>query len=188
MKLSRRQWFRKNGLLIPAAIGLARPSLAQTLIINSFRFAAAGGGGTFGKESIGGFNAGTSRIFYFPFTAPENGTIQTLHWYGSAASDTALGVAVYSDSSGAPNALLAQDSGNATATSTPGWHTLNLSLAISSGTVYHFAFWGAGSVTYYYDAVAGGRTSALLTFENWPDPASLDSTTVRQPSIYATYT
>lgn len=46
MRLSRRQWFTKAGLLIPA-VGLIRPTLAQTLLINSYRFAAGGGPDTY---------------------------------------------------------------------------------------------------------------------------------------------
>lgn len=53
MKLSRRQWFTKAGLLIPAC-GIIRPTLAQTVLINSYRYASGGGGGsTVSEDTVG---------------------------------------------------------------------------------------------------------------------------------------
>lgn len=63
MKLSRRQWFSKAGLLIPAA-GLIRPTFAQTVLLNSFRFPVAGAAVAFdvAANSGGGLAAATSVI------------------------------------------------------------------------------------------------------------------------------
>lgn len=143
----------------------------------------------FGKTNIGGSTGSTGRIFYYEHTAPESGTVNSMSWYGDdgAAAGTALGTAIYNDNGTNPGTLGAQDTGNSTVDAAA-WYTNNISFAITGGTSYWLAFWGAATMNYRYDVGTNSKTAAILTFENWPDPASIDSSSTRIPSLYATYT
>lgn len=55
-----------------------------------------------------------------------------------------------------------------------------------NGKMILLVFWTGG--TYYYDAVAGGRTGNTFSFETYQDPWQTSSATSRRPTIYATYT
>lgn len=144
---------------------------------------------TFGYTSIGGTSASSSQAVACKFTAPgENGDISTISVYSSTASGTqAEGAAIYSDSAGSASAKLVEDSGNATATTTPAWLDITVTYSFTAGVVYWLARF-ANSVLYYYDTGSTNQQNRkTATFETWPDPFAASAVADRVVSIYATY-
>lgn len=104
------------------------------------------------------------------FQAVASGTLKSIRLYFSGAGSGNAKVAIYSDSSGSPNALLASASGACAA----GWNTINISdVTIVSGTYY----WLAHVVLCdsYLQAVGSGGVSKYksVTYSTFtfPDPA-----------------
>lgn len=143
----------------------------------------------FGNPSIGTSSAATANIIFCKFVATETGRISSISYYVSATSGTvSCAAAIYSDSSGVPLNKLAEDTGNQTATTTPGWVTINISLNVTKGTTYWLARWTDASANIYWDT---GETNQYYvqgaTFETWPDPEAGTGTLFsRSVSIYAT--
>lgn len=144
----------------------------------------------FGNPSIGASSAATANIVFTKFTATDSGTVTSISYYVAAASGTvACAAAIYSDSAGVPLNKLAEDTGNQTATTTPGWVTINISLAITKGTTYWLARWTDASANVYWN---NGATDQYYVqgavFETWPDPeAGTGTKFARAVSIYATF-
>lgn len=125
----------------------------------------------------------------------ETGTATTMTFYSmsNTGGNISVGGALYNDSSGSPNNLVAADSGNATVTTTAAWYTVNLSASLTSSGVYWMFNWsGADSRNYYYDSGDTNQTAtagAGWTWETWNDPfGSVTSRYARKVSVYVTYT
>lgn len=150
---------------------------------------------TFGYTSIGATST-TGAIGLCKFTAAaENGDITSMTAYAETLTGSGSlnhGKAIYSDSAGAPNAKLAEDSGNVTVTEDPAWATNNITYSFAASTVLWLGMWTdstGGNQWYYYDTGATNQRAAKTgTFETWPDPFSSPTYTARKVSIYATYT
>ena len=147
---------------------------------------------TFGKTAIGGTNAsrGGDTATACRFTLSENGTVSQMSWYGARSAGNAnMAVAIYSDSGGNPNALLATSSAVAINSATPQWWNFTISVALSTGD-YHLVFLTDASVEMYYDTVSGlsDVDNTGVTYPTFPEPFSVDATQDREVSIYATYT
>lgn len=102
------------------------------------------------------------------FKAVKSGTLKSIQVYFDGGSGNAK-VAIYSDSSGSPNALLASASGACV----NGWNTINISdVTIVSGTYY----WLAHNVDcYWLRGVGSGGTAkykaATYSSFSFPNPA-----------------
>lgn len=152
---------------------------------------------TFGFTSVGASHqskGSSQQLDTCVFTSTEAGTITsiTANWQTFAAGNA--GNAVYADSSGAPGAKLAEDSGNVAlvVNSTDSWYTTNLSLSISA-TTYFLALWqsnAANQNAIAYDAGATNQNATkTATFETYPDPFGVPTgQNARKVSVYATYT
>ena len=146
--LSRRQWFTKAGLIIPAA-GLLRSTLAQTVLINSFRYAGGGGGGC-GNTLQQTIEPGTDAFinnddfdkFSTKFTASFTGVIcrLDLRIKKLGAPGGTMKASIWSNSSNLPGTLIGNtsDSYNMTdaGTSFAYFSFTNVSASVTSGTVY----------------------------------------------------
>ena len=102
------------------------------------------------------------------FQAVKSGTLKSIRVYLDGGS-AGVKVALYSDNSGSPNALLV----SATAACTTGWNTINVSdVSIVSGTYYWI-----GHITdnYYLPAYNSGGTAlykaASYSSFTFPNPA-----------------
>ena len=160
---------------------------------------------TFGYTSVGATLATiTDGIIRLSAThaAPENGTINTLHFYsGYSGSGTNCLVrpVLYKDSD---LSLVTYGGENSYSTPAPGteeWKTLDITDAsLTSGTNYDLGVWvnstsGGNACRYRYDTDASySLKSDTYTYHatNAPaDPAVIDSTlTSRRMSLYGTYT
>lgn len=157
---------------------------------------------TFGYTMAGASNGALDGIEGSVFSTTEAGDVTklTVNAKAGPSSGGTIGVAVYSDNSTAPNAKLAEDSGNATLTTSFSWYDLNLSYNVTGSTAYWLIGWphrtsGLNVPSMAYDTGGstnqGRRRSAGITFETWPDPfgTSLDADPPEWIfSIYATYT
>lgn len=145
---------------------------------------------TFGYSTVGASYTFSGSPRGTKFTAPENGEIVSITNYAYVGGSTALGAALYSDSSGTATSLLAEDSGNESVT-TVGWYTMNVSYSMTGSTAYWLCRWlNNAAGRYYYDT---GDTDQLdfcsgATFETWPTTWSSGGKLARKMSIYATYT
>lgn len=116
--------------------------------------------------------------------------ITSITYYAKANSGTVdCACAIYSDDSGAPDVLLAQDKGNQTIDTTAQWVTININCPIVSGQSYWLFKWASASSYVYWDT---GDTNQYniqgATFETWPNPITPGTYFDRKVSIYATYT
>ena len=149
---------------------------------------------TFGFTGVGGTAADSDVRSGSKFSTTESGTVTSVSNYIKASAGTVqLALAIYSDSSGSPNALLAEDSGNSTVDTTAAWRTNNLSLSVSASAAYWLIRWvgvTTNTASYYYDAGETNQRAfnASGTFETWPDPFGAPTFSARKVSIYATYT
>lgn len=180
-------------LNIDEAEGLLTVTIDRTWLDNAvypvrvdptFGYTTAGATAVAFGNTVAGFQNATS---------VESGTVTSISAYRDIQTGTSAGgVAIYNDLTSSPNALLAQDTGDQTITTTAQWLTWTISSSISAAT-YWLAF--AQSVTnarMYRDTGAVGdilKQETAFTFENWQDPENEDTTvTNRLYSIYATYT
>jgi hypothetical protein len=136
----------------------------------------------------GGNHAGSANaIDGSPYVCPADGTASSIAVDLFAAS-VSLHCAIYSDSGGAPQSLLAQS-----VTLTPpvaGWNTLSLTspLNLSGGTTYWLMFNGDGSMSTYYNTGGTDKyqspTSGVVAF---PNPISASGSSTANYSIYVNY-
>lgn len=154
---------------------------------------------TFGNTDIETANEGSNgKIIGLKFTAPSGGgdiTKMSFYTRMQAGGPTAFGAAIYSDNAGSPDALLAQDSGNATVAASPAaatWYDINIAYTFSSLQVLWLFIWSGDdtNMAYFFDTDAGTNFAFLTTgtFESWPNPMTEDGTLGRIFSLYATYT
>lgn len=150
---------------------------------------------TFGQTAIGtlNWNSTPASILFNKFTAPNQaGTITKLSVYAKDGSggSFATGGAIYADNAGVPGTKLAEDSGNATvSSSTFAWYDIPVSYTFSANQVLWLAFWGNSNNLYYAYENTGGTLSynSVPTFETWPAPNTVSNPSTRLLSIYATF-
>ncbi len=154
-------------------------------------FAATCSAATFGNTSIGAnFNNGSANPLCTVYTAPANGTVTSISWYGRVQVAGSGAAAIYSDSGGAPNVVLAQSSVVSVPT-VAGWNTFTLSQAITSGTPYWLCVTKDQNYDTQYDTGAANQSTYDVgtpgaTFPSpWPGGSSFLNWAI---SIYATYT
>ena len=132
---------------------------------------------------------GSTRISFSKTTVPAGSTISSVSVHTSTVSPTGnVQVAVYSDSSGAPDSLLTNST---TATLVSGWNALSVTpyYFASSTTIWlAFQFQNSNSVLYQ----TGGPTNSRYEFNSFgtlPNPAGTTSTyEATSFSQYANYT
>lgn len=128
------------------------------------------------------------------FTAPANGTISKISVYVSSYfSSSNLRVAIYSDVAGVPTTKLAESGSATSVTGGNQWYDVNISLAITSGTVYWLVFWSSGAdFDSQYDTPGDvsnqGTFDSTATYPTWDDPYIQGFALDRKYSVYATYT
>ncbi|MBI3931310.1 MAG: hypothetical protein HY325_04740 [Chloroflexi bacterium] len=150
---------------------------------------------TFGYTTIGG----TSQLVFndnkrgSKFTLSETGRVQSLTFYGStgggAQSPFVVKMMVYSDSAGAPNALLGTTA-EITISSTDQWRTASFTSPISLAAGSYWLVNHHGTrVDMFYDTGTTNQAAANAdTYSDGPsDPFGTPTYTARQYSIYATY-
>ncbi len=144
---------------------------------------------TFGKNTVGGSTDTVTQgnVFGSKFIAPDNGTITSITAYIYSFNAGQAQVMIFSDTNGAPNALLVS-SGIQNIIEAAQWVNFQLSLPINQGSTYWICVnaVSSGGVIYFYDQgqtnqFVTGIVSATNTFQN-PTFAS------NAMSIYATYT
>ena len=149
---------------------------------------------TFGNENTGGtgISFAADRIHCMTETAPEAGTVVSVHaWLANTSGDTFYG-GLYDDDSG-PNALIAGDtSGEASASNTAHEHTSTCSGSFGAETV-----WTSINVDGLYTAYYDSDTKPVIEWDDgvsagtWPDPiaeSGASGTANRDYEWYVTYT
>jgi hypothetical protein len=144
----------------------------------------------FGYATVGGTTSGVSGYKYgCRFQAPRTESISKIRIYFKGTSGIINAKAgMYSDSSGAPNALLGATSAVAV-TTTASWveFTFSSPISVTAGTYYWLALIADGSLTYYYDA---GVTSQIASnvddyADSFSDPFGSPAYADRKMSIFA---
>lgn len=151
---------------------------------------------TFGN-TVAGTNANNGvGIYCNSFVAPGSGTITSISSYAGGNNTTSgfVGHAIYSDSAGAPNTLIASDNGSPAATAvsiTGAYISSSVRASIVSGTTYWLCSWASSGVVFRYYTV-NGQTAAnttAFTYESWPGTyGTVTTQSAHGYSIYATYT
>jgi formylglycine-generating enzyme required for sulfatase activity len=148
---------------------------------------------TLGYTSVGASDSfGLAENFVFaagPYTASENGTIDSVSVRTGSAVGITLGV--YNDSSGTPGTLVA-DSAGGTSTS-GGWTTQAVSGSLVSGQAYWVAWNTSVASDFKYDTPASQQiefAASAYSAGTLPGsfPGSPTEVTNRQYSAYITYT
>lgn len=156
---------------------------------------------TFGNLSTGSSptdDPSNNTIWVKALTTPaSNGTLTSISVYGNIlAGAPQLGVALYSDSAGVPNARLAQEvTTRGSFAAGFGVVTTNLSVAVSSGVQYWFGilmFPNAPSddANIHFDS-SGGATELYFQVTGLAFPATMSGATAESTerwSVFGTYT
>ena len=106
------------------------------------------------------------------FQAVKSGTLKSIRVYFYGSNGVGVKVAIYSDNSGSPNALLASGSAKCNA----GWNTISVSdVAIVSGTYYWLGHvFQPDKYSWIYAKTSGGtalyKTATYSSF-TFPNPA-----------------
>jgi len=177
--------------------GVLSVTIPQEFLDNAAYPIRHAAGLTFGYTSVGGTEDNTTAANANNAASPaESGNVTKLTTYGRQQNGSmVVGVAIYSDSSGAPDSKLAEDSGNGNLPVSSAWVDVNISYSFAASTTYWLVNWTSVNAPYggYYnfDSI-GGYTRNRYTaaaFENWPATwASAGTNASRRISIYATYT
>lgn len=151
-------------------------------------------GATFGYSTAGASSGSTTNCAGSKYTMnAETGTLTSINCRCKAASGTiSVYAALYSDSSGAPNALLAQQS-SATGSvgTTASWVSVSMnSYSLANGGVYWLWEGGSASMTIYWDSGATNQynVQGMGSPPTWSNPITPGTYNTRKLSIYATYT
>lgn len=147
---------------------------------------------TFGYTSIGGSSWGTedNKQRACKFTLSEDGVVTQISNYCKTVwAASVMKCAIYSDDTGAPNALMGTTSETNLTQDTLQWWDFSCNISLSAGT-YWLVSWTASIPTGYYDEGAASQSKrATHAYGDWQDPfGATDETQDRQMSIYATYT
>lgn len=149
----------------------------------------------FGYTSIGGSsnNASNGSFRVCSLDAfPEAGDITSASMYTNNANTAAREVilALYDDSAGAPNNLVANSAATYDAAATPGWLTASLSYSATASQLLHVGFMQEDAATVrYYDAVTGYNSpGGIGTWPTLPDPYTGSGAANFRMSVYVTYT
>ncbi len=154
----------------------------------------------FGYHTIGGStdNPSNNVIWAKATTTPGGGTLTKISIHCDIAIGTPqVNCALYSDSAGAPNALLASGTAQ-TVNAGFGWIDVPVSVALVNGTQYWFAYLvpgggGTADINVHFDAASGTelyfKSNGIpggSTFPATQSGATSDNT--ERISIYGTYT
>lgn len=165
-------------------------SISQTGFIDGRDYHTSGGcagSGTVGNTNV---ESGTGSIAMRgnKYTAGATFTLGNGHVYTEGSG--LVTIAIYSDNSGVPDALLAQSSSESVVNG--GWTDVTFTggdaICIESGTTYWLMFFANAGIIYHY--VAGGDDSwsnTTFTYPTLPDPETGGSSpSDRQLSLYIT--
>lgn len=144
---------------------------------------------TFGYTTVGATPTASSGIKANVFSLSEAGDVTKITTYTGNLSGTAVGAAIYNDSSGTPGTNVATDSGS-TSISTHTWYDITINASLSA-TSYWICHWTDVNDSYNYDTVAGNTniTDSTSSYKSWPSSLTASLTfNNRVMSIYATYT
>jgi len=126
---------------------------------------------TFGKTTVGGSYSGVSGDYKFAcrFYLANDGTVTKITWYGRAnpmgGSTANVRAGIYSDSNGAPDALLAS-SDEVTISTTAHWWEFTLSASLTAG-YYWLAIITDSAVYRYHDT--GATDQAAYNEDTYSD-------------------
>ncbi len=148
---------------------------------------------TFGYGTIGGTNADTWNYIGSKFSMnSENGTLSKITAYTKKTTAGTMNkiAALYSDSSGAPNAPLATSSVTGGVGTTASWVDMTMpSYSLASGTTYWLWQGHDSSATVYWDTGSTNQYALKsITYPDWSNPITSPTYFARKVSIYATYT
>ena len=167
-------------------------SSAQSAVVGA-------GAATFGKTTVGAssdtFLADRKRVNRYALTTAGSVTKLSIYLAHAASSGQQLlkGL-IYSDSAGAPGALLAvSEPLTFTSTSANGWYDMTFSspVSLAAGNYWIGIITGAtsGVAGFRYDSVSGARDYNANTYTSGPtNPFGSLTTDSEQASLYATYT
>jgi len=171
------------------SVTLLAEHYTQTFTLNTEL--AAGTGGTFGNTNIGtSDDYGGARKVGVRYQLTEAGTITSLSWYFATDKNwNHFKLALYSDNSGSPDALLAQTGAE---TVTPGWHTITLTSNYSASVGYYWiTLITDGDFNQRYDSGSSNQTKWFVDPVYADEPTSTFGTpTTNQAwaiSAYGTY-
>lgn len=150
---------------------------------------------TFGYTTIAitEFSNVASQTFAHLYTLSQAGTVTLMSTYFHTVTGPYTAKAlIYSDSAGAPNALLATSAEYIPAPNVSQWNNVSISATLITAD-YHLAWiTPAGSAAFNYLCDSGSATQMYRTTDTYSAPASTypggATTAARQCSIYATYT
>lgn len=153
----------------------------------------------FGYNTIGGTTGGifTDQSFIGTrFTAPADGTITKIWFYGVASfagSPVDFHAGVYSVTGTSPGTLLASSASPGTLGLSFGWYSCDVSLSITNGTEYYLAVWPSDVYEIKYDAGAADQSFEKYnqTYSTWETPINTGAdfnSYGTEVSIYAEYT
>lgn len=154
---------------------------------------------TFGYNTIGGSTAGIftdQTYFTCKFSAPEDGDITKIYVHARcqfASPTDPFHVAIYSDSGGNPNTLLASSASPGSVGTTFAWVSADINYTMTSGQDLHLAVWVNGAYELAYDAGATNQTGEKdnQTYNSWETPLNTGVDFLQFASvlsIYAEYT
>lgn len=145
---------------------------------------------TFGYTSVGATAFGPIWVRYYQAIAPESGTLDSISMYGRhdfMGTNVSTIVAIYSDSSDAPNSRLQTGSGTMEYGNDASWESASMGSYSFSAAKYHLAFENSsGPFRAFYDTGGVSNTDSSFTLPSIASPQNTD--TDRHYSIYATYT
>lgn len=148
---------------------------------------------TFGYTSIGTTtDTPSTEVTASKFQLSETGTVSSISVYLNALSGTVNAkTAIYADSTGLPQALIAESSEKTSINTSPTWQELTISQELEAGT-YWLAVRTSGTHQLKYDSGASEQwqQSSTETYPALPDPFNRVTWKAQSRilSIYATYT
>lgn len=178
-----------NGVSSPGAIW-GVPTVAA-----AWGVAAPAGGEVLGSGSIGNITIGSSTgsgnsggaVLVYP---TANFTAKSVRWYCTAATAKSLRFALYSDTMGTPNTLMAITSAFISTNAGSVWVCQNLNTfpEVTTTTPVWVAWLNTSSagIGYaYFGTTPRHNITGNSVWPNFPDPFTLSSTSPRYVSIYA---
>jgi len=147
---------------------------------------------TFGDTTVGTdtFPMSNDRVLVGIFTAPEAGTVDSVHFYSGAGTQNQKGV-VFATSGGAPTGNPVVVGGVVANASTPAWRTSTAASEAITAVAYGIGAVAAGGISdeWYKDA-SGGNDSYMDNGNSYATPNSWATTSTYggQMNAYITYT
>lgn len=138
-----------------------------------------------GHDSVFALNTNAAPGTVMPFVAPGSGIVNTMYWYSHVTSQN-VRFGIYSDDSGAPDALLGKTNLVANSASA-GWKNTPLisPVNITAGNTYWIAMTNSFGSPLAYESFTSGAYTLASGGTDFTDPAPAISSINRRLSVYA---